>query len=115
MSLGLVVVLAEVLVLFLLALLGRQIHRLWLAEKRPADSDNPAPLTTAVLPGHPDDILADYIGELLAGAREVRTGDLAPAGHGAPGPTAEPAPKPPAADRELPSVAALLGRRCDPV
>ncbi|MEQ5835295.1 hypothetical protein [Marinobacter sp. NFXS9] len=120
MSVSLLVNAAEILTLMLLGLLGGQICRLWRVDQRPAVSSQVIAQSPADLSGQPDVILADYIGELMAGTQaplpELALPDRVPVVP----PPADIQPKPlpsqpeaTARPSDYPSVAALLAHRCD--
>ncbi|TBW48851.1 hypothetical protein EZI54_20590 [Marinobacter halodurans] len=111
---------AEILTLLLLALLCGQVYRLWRAEHKALTPLPTAPPVVPDLSGQPDAVLADYIGELMAGTQEPVPGYARPERAQLTRAVAEthpkPAPgKPEAAVRQpdYPSVAVLLARRCD--
>lgn len=120
MSVSLLVKAAEILTLILLGLLGGQICRLWRADRRPAVSSQAIVQAPADLSGQPEVILADYIGELMAGTQAPLPELALPEPVPVVPPPADIQPKPASSQPEAtarqsdyPSVAALLARRCD--
>lgn len=120
MSISLVVDLAHILTLILFAVLGGQILRLWRLDNRQVGVSMPeTPPVIADLSGRPDSVLADYIGELMAGTQDAQLQMNRPKRVNSPEVVAAP-PKPtarepdaPVTHADFPSVAALLARRCD--
>lgn len=120
MSISFVVGFAEIFTLVLFVLLGGQIYRLSRVERPAADSAPAAEAGGVELSGRPDDILADYIGELMAGMQSAEADVLPSDRLQIPAPEVEAQPKSAVRKPEAvisrpdyPSVATLLSRRCD--